>query len=285
MRAYLSSIAGFDTFPSWDALTNASRIRPTLYVRMVGASSHQIHCTTDFIVTRPSKANANPNWDNPQGPFKLGFSVDQASGTVGGRNSNGIIETITFPRDTLNGKEKPSFSVTVSGLDPLTIEMFQASRHDYQWSGHSVTVDGTDVGDRITCEVFLWFRDSDQRVNEDGFYRMAVGIMESCEINLASEGAIITPTFAASVQWCFDRAVEGRYTDAAQKTLALGPAGALGQPLPSYDETNPYYNDSGFKFVEALQSWQTFWAKPSPAKKPGKVRHPAKPHSRGRSRR
>lgn len=168
-----------------------------------------------------------------------------------GADPDGTVLGIEFPEDSLNG-DKSEFTISFSGQNADFLAAAIAARQDLDFptSGDDIPVGSVD----------LWFFQDDGDLDSQASYTICTGLMDNCEIIYSSTGIIINMTFQQSADWLWDRPGEGRFTDAYQKSRGN----------PSYSTSNPYYNDRGFEFVEALQNWQVHWTQPSPAKKPHK---------------
>lgn len=169
---------------------------------------------------------------------------------------------IEFPEDSING-DKSEFSVSLSGLNATLLQDAVNARQDREFP--------TSNDDIPTCVIDIWFFDEDGSINSQASYTVCCGLMDNCEIVYGPDGAVINMTFQQSPDWLWDRPGEGRYTDAFQKSRGN----------PSYYTSNPFYNDRGFEFVEALQNWQVHWTQPAAAKKRKKNKKKKKGKAKG----
>lgn len=163
-----------------------------------------------------------------------------------------LVQGLTFPKESLR-RESASFTVTVTGLDATLLNYALNARQDlnYPTSDYDIPFGSID----------LWFFNADGTVGEDASLPIASGLMDGCEIAHGPDQTVVVFTFAHSDDWAWERPIEGRYTDGYQRSLTS----VLEDPL-----IDSFADDAGFEFVERLQDWSGFWAKPPAAKKPGK---------------
>jgi hypothetical protein len=219
---------------------------------------------------RPLLGTDYPNWDtatndpNIRPVFWVGIDFGSPSHleatflyplTFG--TPYGYMTDLKFPKNTV-AREKQTFSFTLSGASETLLNRAQSARQDINWvsSGYDIILGFVDI----------WFFDPNGVLYSDFSYNIAEGLLESCEITEGNEASLITFTFAQSTDWQWDRALIGRWDDAFQKRINFITGG------------NPYSTDRGFEYVEAIQSWELFWAKPKPAKKHRKK------HKKGKNR-
>lgn len=226
---------------TWDSLTNSTTVQPVFFI------------VIDFGT-----------------PSLLPITSIYADGS--GWTTGGIVQDINFPTESING-DKSGFSISLTGLDSNTLTYALNARQDKSWPNSSYDIPGGTID--------MWFFDDDGHINSLASYTVATGIMDSCEISHGGSGTIVEFHFQSASDWLWDRPIEGRYTDAHQKSLPnyVAPIG------PSYGAGSHFSGDKGFEFVEALQNWQLFWAKPTPHKKPNKNVESGKPAKRNRRRR
>ena len=173
--------------------------------------------------------------------------------------SNGVIQSVTFPRQNIN-REKQTFTIVLSGLDESLLGDAMRARQDYSWPNL-----GSDIPRGVISLRFIGEND----FGNDAEFIVASGLLESTDIVETSSEVIVSMTFAQSSDWLWDRPIEGRYTDVYQQSLK-SQAG------------DSFFGDKGFEFVEKLQDWELFWAKPKPAKKKGKKKKGKKNRGKGK---
>lgn len=176
--------------------------------------------------------------------------------------SLGAILDLTFPKDNIK-REKTSFSILLNGNNPTLLQRALNARQQIDWPFTG--------GDIPLAYIDMWFLDENDEVDPDWSLTIAQGLMESISIDYSPEGNTITAIFQHSRDWMWDRPIEGRYTDVYQKSITTG-----------YGGTVDFSADRGFEYVEKLQDWDGFWAKPKAAKKPGKKEKQKKKRKKGR---
>lgn len=165
--------------------------------------------------------------------------------------SKGIIQSITLPKQSIK-PERQTFSITYSGLrtDMLADALLMRQDIGFPTSRYDIGLGFID----------MWFYNPvTEIIDPDATYTVAMGLLESVEIVEDAPNPLVTFTFAQSTDWQWDQPHEGRYTDAYQKAREI--SGVAAATIKA---------DRGFEYVEKLQDWELFWAKPKPAKKKGK---------------
>lgn len=174
----------------------------------------------------------------------------------------GAVLDIQFPKDNIK-REKTSFSLLLNGDNPTLLQKALDARQQIDWPSA-----GKDIA---LAYVDLWFLDSTDKVDSQYSLNVAEGLLESLSIDYQPGATTINAVFQHSRDWIWDRPIEGRYTDVYQKSIKQGYGGAV-----------DFSADKGFEYVEKLQDWDGFWAKPKAAKKPGKKKKHKKKRRKGR---
>lgn len=221
-------------YTNWDTLTNNGKVRPVFWVQIAWGYG------------------SNDDWT---------YRFQNSAGTFT-YESNGDILDIIFPKDNIQ-REKSSFSILLNGENAQLLQRALDARQQIDWP-----VVG---GDIPLAFIDMWFLDENDKVDSQYSLNVAEGLLESISIDYRPEGSVINAVFQQSRDWMWDKPIEGRYTDAYQKSITLGYGGSIDLSA-----------DKGFEYVEKLQDWDGFWAKPKAAKKPGKKKKQKKKRKKGR---